>query len=275
MKDFGSYSCFFSSPVINDDVKKKIIFKDIIKKDGVPFKKNMKVKTIKKNIKKITKLNATAAEYIPCSTSQNFSSDDVFANAGNGIYMPVIGNCDVSPSTNTSDEENTSPFMSCTTGKRVKPSLVYCRYGNNCLQINCPYSHTVSDDISIQLYSPSSVLPTSILPVQHLDNFPEHTQRLIALGVFNERPIAPKYTIAVIPNSSKKKRQRRKSPQIIKQKLTSASESVFNSSPCSREDALLIRGLIKNLSCLNTGDSTSLSVNRDNEIDAPVSSTIN
>lgn len=206
-------------------------------------------------------LNPDAAVYVPSSSTHSYenlpmlkiglggavpTAEDIFANGG---YVPV------SPGLSLPDYPNQSPYVCFDTGQNIGSASIYCKYGEKCLEVDCPFSHTLSSDVNIQVCSmnETDVLVSDLpVPVIQYNSFPEHTKRLIALGLYNNRAASPKYSIAVIP-TRKKRRRKRNFRGGRRRRKSSKNDPIFPNS-CTEEDVQLIRGLVSDLSCLNKKD---------------------
>jgi len=74
---------------------------------------------------------------------------------------------------------------------------------------------------------------------------------------YNARPVAPKYSIAVIPTVQKKRRPRRSN------RFKDTNQVHSNSSLCTEEDSAIIRNLVSDLSCLNRCNGVDTSTGSD------------
>merc|ERR1719464_1839745 len=215
MPNLGSYSSFFSNTQTNS---------------GTPWPEKIEKSKLSQDAgleKTPTKLNPRACEFSPSKSS---------SVRGNNVFL------------GDTEYEHCS-YVDFSSGLEVDQANVLCKFGEKCVVKSCPFSHGVTDETSIQLVANhASTTSMDALPVAPLNFFPEHTQRLIALGLFNERPHNPKYTISVMPRTLKKRRRKRKSTK-------KRFKTFFPGEKCNEEEAELVRGLIKNLSCLNKSDA--------------------
>merc|ERR1712150_20253 len=102
-----------------------------------------------------------------------------------------------------------------------------------------------------------TLVPVNCVPVNSvaLTSLPEHTQRLMALGLYSARPYAPKYTIAIIPTPQKKRRRKRRGKRRRKRKTQVGAEKMNagnqDSSVSSDEDMKKLGGCVDKIDCLN------------------------